>query len=48
MSRYHESQFENLKVITRFLPRRVGQMLAIYLAYVHPLLDNPRAAYHSI
>ena len=35
---YHksQSQFDKLKVIPRFLLWRVGQLLAIYLAYVQP------------
>ena len=38
VTRYHksQSQFDKPKVIPRFLPWRVGQLLAIYLAYVQP------------
>jgi hypothetical protein len=37
ITRYHESQsqFDKLKVIPRLPPWRVGQLLVIYLAYVH-------------
>lgn len=36
VTRYHksQSQFDKPKVIQKFSPWRVGQMLAIYLAYV--------------
>ena len=39
VTRYHksQSQFDKPKVIPRFLPWRVGQLLAVYLAYVQPL-----------
>ncbi|TLD04190.1 hypothetical protein E2P81_ATG10544, partial [Venturia nashicola] len=38
VTRYHksQSQFDKPKVIPRFLPWRVGQLLAVYLAYVQP------------
>jgi hypothetical protein len=38
VTRYHKSplQFDKPKVIPRFLPWSVGQLLAIYLAYVQP------------
>ena len=38
ITRYHksQSQFDKPKVIPRFLPWRVGQMMAVYLAYVQP------------
>jgi hypothetical protein len=38
VTRYHksQSQFDKPKVVLRFLPWRVGQLLAIYLAYVQP------------
>ena len=41
VTRYHksQSQFDKPKVIPRFLPWRVGQLLAIYLAYVRPLQE---------
>ncbi|KAK3617521.1 hypothetical protein LTR22_026710 [Elasticomyces elasticus] len=39
VTRYHksQSQLDKPKVIPRFLPGRVGQLLAIYLTYVQPL-----------
>ena len=39
VTRYHksQSQFDKPKVIPRFLPWKVGQLLAVYLAYVQPL-----------
>lgn len=39
VTRYHksQSQFDKPKVIPRFLPWRVGQLLAVYLVYVQPL-----------
>jgi superfamily II DNA helicase RecQ len=38
VTRYHksQSQFDKPKVVPRFLPWKVGQLLAIYLAYVQP------------
>jgi hypothetical protein len=38
VTRYHKSQpqFDKPKVIPRFLPWRVGQLPAIYLAYAQP------------
>jgi hypothetical protein len=38
VTRYHksQSQFDKPKVIPRFLPWRIGQLLAVYLAYVQP------------
>ena len=42
VTRYHksQSQFDKPKVIPRFLPWRVGQLLAVYLAYVQPLHEH--------
>lgn len=39
--RYHksQSQFDKPKVIPRFLPWRVGQLLALYLVYVQPFVE---------
>ncbi|KAK5162702.1 uncharacterized protein LTR77_011237 [Saxophila tyrrhenica] len=39
VTRYHksQSQFDKPKVIPRFLPWKVGQLLAVHLAYVQPL-----------
>ena len=41
VTRYHksQSQFDKPKVIPRFLPWRVGQLLAVYLAYVQPFQE---------
>ncbi|KAI7371326.1 hypothetical protein KC328_g17564, partial [Hortaea werneckii] len=41
VTRYHksQSQFDRPKVIPRFLPWRVGQLLAVYLAYVQPFQE---------
>ena len=41
VTRYHKSQlqFDKPKVIPRFLPWKVGQLLAVYLAYVQPLQE---------
>jgi superfamily II DNA or RNA helicase len=41
VTRYHksQSQFDKPKVIPRFLPWRVGQVLAVYLAYVQPVQE---------
>ena len=41
VTRYHksQSQFDKPKVIPRFLPWRVGQLLAVYLAYVQPVQE---------
>ena len=39
VTRYHKSasQFDQPKVVPRFLARRVGQLLAVYLVYAQPL-----------
>ena len=39
--RYHksQSQMDKPKVIPRFLPWRVGQVLAVYLAYLQPVQE---------
>jgi len=36
VTRYHKSQalFDKPKIIPRFLPWRVGQLVGVYLAYV--------------
>ena len=41
VTRYHKSQtqMDKPKVIPRFLPWRVGQVLAVYLAYVQPVQE---------
>ena len=41
VTRYHksQSQFDKPKVIPRFLPWRVGQLLAVYLSYVQPFQE---------
>ena len=41
VTRYHtsQSQYDKPKVIPRFLPWRVGQLLAVYLAYVQPFQE---------
>jgi hypothetical protein len=41
VTRYHksQSQMDKPKVIPRFLPWRVGQVLAVYLAYVQPVQE---------
>lgn len=42
VTQYHKSQahFDAPKVIPRFLPPRVGQLMAMYMIYVRPLLDR--------
>jgi superfamily II DNA helicase RecQ len=42
ITRYHksQSQFDTPKVIPRFLPWRVGQLLAVYLGYVQPFREH--------
>jgi hypothetical protein len=41
VTRYHKSQWQwdRLKVVLRFLPARVGQLLAVYLVYMQPLRE---------
>lgn len=41
VTRYHksQSQWDKPKVVPRFLPWRVGQLMALYLAYVQPLAE---------
>jgi superfamily II DNA helicase RecQ len=41
VTRYHksQSQMDKPKVIPRFLPWRVGQVLAVYLAYLQPVQE---------
>jgi Helicase conserved C-terminal domain/Orsellinic acid/F9775 biosynthesis cluster protein D/DEAD/DEAH box helicase len=42
ITRYHKSQalFDTPKIIPRFLPRRVGQLLVVYLAYLQPFREH--------
>ena len=39
--RYHksQSQWDKLRVIPRFLPWRLGQVIVVYLAYLQPLYE---------
>jgi hypothetical protein len=39
--RYHksQSQWDKPKVVPRFLPWRLGQVIVIYLAYVQPFYE---------
>ena len=41
VTRYHksQSQFDTPKVIPRFLPWKVGQLLAVYIAYIQPFRE---------
>ena len=49
VTRYHksQSQWDKPKVIPRFLPWRVGQLLAVYLAYVQPIQELLAAQINS-
>lgn len=42
ITRYHksQSQFDKPKIVPRFLPWRVGQLMAVYLAYVRPFREH--------
>ena len=42
VTRYHktQSQWDVPKVVPRFLPWRVGQLMALYLAYVQPFVER--------
>jgi superfamily II DNA helicase RecQ len=42
ITRYHKSQalFDKPKIIPRFLPWRVGQLLALYLVYLQPFREH--------
>ena len=42
VSQYHKSQahFDSPKVIPRFLPDRVGQLMVAYIVYIRPLTDR--------
>ena len=44
VTRYHksQSQWDKPKVVPRFLPWRVGQLMAVYLAYVRPFHEYLR------
>ena len=46
VTRYHksQSQWDNPKVVPRFVPWRVGQLLTVYLSYVRPLEDFLRSS----
>ena len=46
VTRYHKSQslFDRPKVIPRFLPARVGQLLVTYLVYVRPFHEQLQVA----
>ncbi|EOA84444.1 uncharacterized protein SETTUDRAFT_72551, partial [Exserohilum turcica Et28A] len=39
--RYHksQSQFDKLKIMPRFLPPQLGQVMAVYLAYLQPFQE---------
>ncbi|USP82166.1 hypothetical protein yc1106_09440 [Curvularia clavata] len=39
--RYHksQSQWDKLKVVPRFLPPRLGQVVVLYLAYLQPFRE---------
>ncbi|KAF4546948.1 Orsellinic acid-like protein [Elsinoe fawcettii] len=41
VTRYHKSasQFDSPKVVPRFLPWRVGQLMALYIAYIQPFQE---------
>jgi hypothetical protein len=42
VSHYHKSMahFDSPKVIPRFLPERIGQLLVMYMVYIRPLTDR--------
>ncbi|KFY03918.1 hypothetical protein V490_00051, partial [Pseudogymnoascus sp. VKM F-3557] len=42
VTQYHKSlsHFDSPKVIPRFLPERIGQLMAMYMIYVRPLTDR--------
>jgi hypothetical protein len=42
VTQYHKSQahFDAPKVIPRFLPPRVGQLMVMYIVYIQPLVDR--------
>lgn len=42
VTQYHKSQahFDSPKVVPRFLPGRVGQLMAMYIVYIRPLTDR--------
>ncbi|KAL2356827.1 hypothetical protein BJ546DRAFT_414682 [Cryomyces antarcticus] len=43
ITRYHksQSQFDKPKIIPRFLPWRVGQLMTVYLGYVQQFREHP-------
>jgi superfamily II DNA helicase RecQ len=45
VTQYHKSlaHFDSPKVIPRFLPRRVGQLMVMYMVYIRPLTDRLEA-----
>ncbi|SCV61242.1 uncharacterized protein FFFS_15811 [Fusarium fujikuroi] len=45
VTQYHKSlsHFDSPKVIPRYLPARVGQLLAMYMVYIRPLADRLEA-----
>jgi hypothetical protein len=42
VTQYHKSlfHFDSPKVIPRFLPERIGQLMAMYMVYARPLTDR--------
>ena len=42
VTQYHKSQahFDSPRVVPRFLPARVGQLMAMYIIYIRPLTDR--------
>lgn len=42
VTQYHKSlsHFDSPKVIPRFLPERIGQLMAMYMVYVRPFTDR--------
>src|SRR5439155_12527113 len=49
ITRYHksQSQFDMPKVISRFLPWRVGQLMVVYLGYVRPFVEHLTVQVHG-
>lgn len=50
VSQYHKSQahFDSPKVIPRFLPDHIGQLIIAYIVYIRPLTDRWEAEHHAL
>ncbi len=50
ITQYHKSlaHFDSPKVIPRFLPEQVGQLMVMYMVYIRPLTAGKQIAGHCM